>query len=131
MMASPLFSTLCYIKGDSYNLRIRIDDDSESTVNIELLINEKNNDTIPKTISLNKLLHVKQNRQLSNESIQIDLSYVNICESFIWTVKRIELEVNSISGNELCQILTEYLSEMKHRPRNLLCFVNPQCGKGK
>lgn len=35
------------------------------------------------------------------------------------------------AANTLFEILTRCLSKLTHRPRHLMCFVNPQCGKGK
>lgn len=165
-MSSILFSTSCYIKGNSYIIRVCIDENSpghslptpdnilltndnfqlnSDTVNsfncvrieFELLINEKinsitkNDDTIPRTIILDKLLNVKRIENLTNESTQIHLNFVAISESFIWTVKQIELQTDSKAGNQFYLILNENLLKLKNRPRNLLVFVNPKCGKGK
>ncbi|CAF3561656.1 unnamed protein product [Rotaria sp. Silwood1] len=116
------------------------------------------NDTIPRTILLNNILNIKLTAKSSNEpnsssllqyfswhsskqisenhettsseSIQIDLSYVHISESFIWTVKRLQLEMDSEAAYQFSLILTEYLSKLKHRPRHLVAFVNPHSGKG-
>jgi hypothetical protein len=118
-----------------------------------------NDDTIPGIIILSKLLNIKQTVKLLNESnsssisqrferfssqetsttykvplsesTQVNLSYVDISESFIWSVKRIQLEMNSTPAQQLCLISSRYLSKLKHRPRHLLVFINPECGKGK
>ncbi len=91
----------------------------------------KSVDTIPKIICLNQLVNVKRIDSLSNESIKMKINYVKISESFLWTLEGIEVEIDLISGNELYLILNENLSKLKDRPRNLLVFVNPICGKGK
>jgi hypothetical protein len=88
-----------------------------------------NNDKVPETIILNNLLNIKLTG--SSEPTQVDLRYVDISESFIWTVKQLQLEMDSEAANKLCLILTQYLSKLKHRPRHLLAFVNPQCGQGE
>ncbi len=119
-----------------------------------------NDDTIPEIIILSKLLNIKQTIKLSDESnsssisqrfgslsserssksdemplsesTQVDLSYVDISESFIWSVKRIQLEMDTTAAaQQLCLISTRYLSKLKHRPRHLLVFINSQCGKGE
>lgn len=131
----------------------------ESLIDKKKNSNHNNDDTIPEMIILSKLLNIKQTGKLSDESnfssisqrserfssqqtnkdhdvtlsksTQIDLSYVDISESFMWTVKRIQLEMDSAVAHQLCLISTGYLSKLKHRPRHLLVFVNPQCGKGE
>ncbi|CAF1640247.1 unnamed protein product, partial [Didymodactylos carnosus] len=119
--------------------------------------NHDNDDTIPETIILSKLLNIEQTVKLPNESnsssisqcfersssqetskthkvslsesTQVNLRYVDISESFIWRMKQIQLEMDSISAQQLCLISTQYLSKLKHRPQHLLVFVNPKCGK--
>jgi hypothetical protein len=133
-------STLDNILLTNDNFQLKSDTVNNLTcirIEFEFLTNEKinsinkNDDTIPRTIILNKLLNVKRIENLSNESSQIHLNFVDISESFIWTVKQIELQTDSIASNQLCLILNENLLKLKNRPRNLLVFVNPKCGKGK
>ncbi len=187
MMFSTLFSATCYIKTQSYQLRIGINDDCNefststiddillkidtdgSTANIlssiqlhfESLTTEKinsdhdNDDTAPEIIPFSKLLTIKLSSESnsstmeqrsewfssqqtiksseisSSESTHVDLSYIDISESFLWSVKRIQLEMDTTAARQLCQISTQFLSKLKHRPRHLLVFINPQCGKGK
>ena len=74
----------------------------------------------------------KNSNELSiSKSTQVHLNYVEITKSFLWTVKRLELEMDVEAADKLSEILTRCLSKLTHRPRHLLCFVNPQCGKGK
>ena len=108
-MSSVLFSTSCYINTEPYHLRLCIDDDSKelSGSNIDDILltsnvgnildsmqlqleslndkkknsSDNNDDTIPETIPLNKLLNIKQSS--NEESTQFVLSYVDISESFI------------------------------------------------
>jgi hypothetical protein len=154
-MLKVLFSTSCSIKGNAYNVRICIDENSASDnilltnddfqlksnpidhlnyirIEFELLNSEKidsinkNDDTIPRAIILNKLLNIKR-----KELTQININYVEISELFLWTIKQIEVEIDSISGHQLYSILNENLLKLQDRPRSLLVFVNSQCGKGK
>ncbi len=138
---------------------------SSIRLNFESLLDKKknsnhnNDDTIPEIIILSKLLTIKQNGQVPNESnslsksqrfkcfssqqtskkhelplsesIQVDLRYVDISESFIWRPKQIQLEMDSTIAHQFCLITARYLSKLKHRPRHLLVFVNSQCGKGE
>jgi hypothetical protein len=108
----------------------------------ESLIDKKKNssdnddDAIPEIIILSKLFSIKPNVKLSNESTlsessQVELSYVDISELFIWSVKRLQLEVDSTVAQQLCLISNRCLSKLKHRPRHLLVFINPECGNGK
>ncbi len=179
MMSSTLFSTTCYIKTQSCQLRICLDDDcnefSASTIDdillksipntgnilssirlhFELLtdkktnFNHENDGTVPEIIFFSKLLTIKlsnesnlsdwfslqqitKNSELPlSESTPVDLSYIDISESFLWRVKRIQLEMDTTVARQLCQISTQFLAKLKHRPRHLLVFINPQCGKGK
>ncbi|CAF0969065.1 unnamed protein product [Rotaria sordida] len=134
-------------------IRLQFELLSEKKINATTI----DNDNIPRTILLNNLLNIKPLTKSSNESnsstfylprfssekiiqnydlisfepIQIVLSYVHISESFIWTVKRLQLDMDFEAAHQLCVILTEYLFTLKHRPRRLLVFVNPGCGKGK
>ena len=73
----------------------------------------------------------KSNELSLSQSTQVHLNYVEITKSLLWTVKRLELEMDVEAANKLSEILTRYLSKLTHRPRHLMCFVNPQCGKGK
>ncbi|CAF1034040.1 unnamed protein product [Adineta steineri] len=182
-IAGKLCYLRIYIDNDSNDLSLSTIDDllsildtCESILNatnilssirlhFELLIDKNknsihsNDNTIPETIFLNKLLNIKQTVKLSNtsnssskaqhfeqfssqqisenygmiplESTQVDLSYINISKSFIWTVQRIQIEMSSIDAYQLHLVVTRYLSKLKHRPRHLLVFINPQCGKGK
>jgi hypothetical protein len=59
------------------------------------------------------------------------LRYIDVSESFLWRIKRIQLGIDATNARQLCQISTQFLSKLKHRPRHLLVFINPQCGKGK
>jgi hypothetical protein len=92
---------------------------------------DKNDDTIPRTIILNKLLNIKRKETLSNTTTQINLNYVEISELFLWIIKEIKIEIDSISGDQFYSILNENLLKIKDRPQSLLVFVNPQCGKRK
>ncbi|CAF3751273.1 unnamed protein product [Rotaria sordida] len=134
-------------------IRLQFELLSEKKINATTI----DNDNIPRTILLNNLLNIKPLTNSSNEPnsskfyiprfssekiiqnydlisfepIQIVLSYVHISESFIWTVKRLQLDMDFEAAHQLSVILTEYLFTLKHRPRRLLVFVNPGCGKGK
>jgi hypothetical protein len=97
---------------------------------------DNDDDAIPEMIILSKLLSIKPNVKLSNESTlsessQVELSYVDISELFIWSVKRLQLEVDSTVAQQLCLISNRCLSKLKRRPRHLLVFINPECGNGK
>jgi hypothetical protein len=61
----------------------------------------------------------------------IKISYVDISNSIRWTVKRLELEVETEdTATELYTNLNSCLSTLTQRPHNLLAFVNPFGGKG-
>jgi hypothetical protein len=88
-----------------------VDNPNLILVEFKLLNDEKVNpinksvDTIPKIICLNQLVNVKRIDSLSNESIEMKINYVQISESFLWTLEGIEVEIDLISGNELYLIL--------------------------
>jgi hypothetical protein len=113
-------------------------------------------DTVPEMISLQKLVSIKltdssadesisssikqrlvtmassdDNKALSPDLPQVDVSYMDVSEAFLWTVNRLHLEMNSEFARQLCSISNRYLSKLPNRPRHLLVFVNPKCGKGK
>ena len=109
----------------------------ESSINNKTKSDRDNDDTVPETIPLNKLLTIKlqqtnQNSEISSsQSSCVDFSYMDVSESFLWRTKRIQLEMDAAIARQLCQISSQLLSKLKHRPRRLLVFINPQCGKGK
>ena len=45
-------------------------------------------------------------------------------------MNRLQLKMDSAHSHQLCLILERCLSKLKHRPRHLLVFINPECGKG-
>ncbi|UJR29327.1 hypothetical protein I4U23_010539 [Adineta vaga] len=110
------------------------------------LTNKKLDDEIPKIVDLNKLLNIKQIKKSSDESIsssatqrfetkssqliQLQFSYIDVSETFLWTIKRLEIELDSKFAQQLCLLSNQCLSKLKNRPRNLLVFINPECGKG-
>lgn len=91
-------------------------------------------DAIPEIIILSKLLNIKRTEQIPDESnssstsqrleqfisqkidkghdvtlsgsTHVELSYVDISESFIWSVKQIQLEINLAAADQLCLIST-------------------------
>lgn len=62
----------------------------------------------------------------------IKISYVDVSNSIQWTIKTLELELDTeeIAG-ELYMNLNRCLSTLSQRPRRLLAFVNPLSGKGR
>lgn len=131
----PPTSDNILLTNDSFQLKsdhlgyIRIEFEFLNSKKIDSI--DKNDDTIPRTIILNKLLNIKRKETLSNTTTQINLNYVEISELFLWIIKEIKIEIDSISGDQFYSILNENLLKIKDRPRNLLVFVNPQCGKRK
>ncbi|CAF3725610.1 unnamed protein product [Adineta steineri] len=95
----------------------------------EISVNKSDSSSLLQRISSKEIS--KDNKISSSQSTQVNLSYVDISESFLWTVKQIELEMDSTSAQQLCSVLNQYLSKLKDRPRNLLVFINPECGNGK
>ena len=119
---------------------------------------DTNDETIPETILLNKLLNIRHNvkapnesnasslsqrsersstqetnkndKVSSSESTKVELSYVDISESFIWKLKRIQLDMDPTLVQQLCLISSQCLPKLNNRPRHLLVFINPECGKG-
>ena len=106
---------------------------------------DPNDDVIPQMISLNKLLSIKQTKKSQETtknskrteipvsgSLNIELSYVDISEIHLWSVKRIQLTIDGAAvADQLRLILTKFLAKLQYRPRHLLVFINPQCGKSK
>lgn len=153
VMSSRIFSTKCFIKEQSFHLRICIDQDFVSTIDdlleniestsdilnsfqfqFERLVDQKtcddNDEIVPEIIPLKKLFSIKTKRD-SSESSDVELSYIDISEIYLWRVKRIQLTMDSTVADQLIVVLPQFLGKLKHRPRHLLVFLNPQCGKSK
>ena len=62
----------------------------------------------------------------------VNISYIDVSHAIRWRIQRLTIEVETEDvANELCVNLNLCLSSLKQRPRRLLAFVNPLCGKGK
>ncbi|CAF1097835.1 unnamed protein product, partial [Didymodactylos carnosus] len=60
------------------------------------------------------------------------LTYTDTKSPFRWILKRLVIELKTNEEADIfCMQLTKCLSMLKERPKHLLAFVNPLCGKGK
>jgi hypothetical protein len=61
----------------------------------------------------------------------VNLSYVDVSNSIRWNIKHLNLEFDDKElAAQVCVNLNLCLAKLEQRPRRLLVFVNPQCGKG-
>ena len=89
----------------------------------------------PRSFSFARFFRSQSSTDVAADSVStsiVQITYVDVSNTIRWSVKRLELEVESEEGaNELCANLNQYLSTLTQRPRRLLAFVNPFGGKGK
>ena len=149
-MSSIISSTKCFIKEQPFDLRICIDKNCVSTID-DLLLNiestsdilnsfqlqferlvDENDDIVPEIIPLKELFSIQRiDKRDSSESPNVELSYIDISEIYLWSIKRIQLKMDLTVADQLIIVLPQLLAKLKNRPRHLLVFLNPQCGKSK
>ena len=144
-MTLTLFSTPCSINSESYVVSICLDHRPDTSLTLDqLLANDTTNDVLrslrlqfsrssDETILFDRLLSVQLAERAKPESkvVQVHVNYADVSESLVWTVEQEQLEMDLQSAHQFVLIVTKLLSKFQNRPKNLLVFVNPQCGKGK
>ncbi|CAF1275573.1 unnamed protein product [Didymodactylos carnosus] len=94
--------------------------------------NEQSTTSLKRSILTTDEENVENNDEEQKSKTCVQLTYIDIKSPFQWLLKHLIIELQTeAEAKTFCVYLTKCLSILKERPRHLLVFVNPLCGKGK
>lgn len=156
-MVYTLYSAPCTVNGDSHYVSIcfDVDEHQDPPFSVDQFVSSEENNHVLRSLRMefsrspiaassppeqsdqniffSRLLSIKSLVHEHSETsvAQVHLQYADVSESLIWTIEQEQIEMDSKSATQFCLTVTKLLSKFQHRPKTLLVFVNPQCGKGK